>query len=523
LRQDLEPELHSLLTAEDVEELSRLAFKHPIRLYRHQGSLASDAQALYKQLQEDAAAFAKGVPFSETCVGVPKTYRDNTGLSKLLADWIFPETPTPARWQKFDGWLYRMRKATEERLEKVRAEKRAAFPKVCLLPGRALSYPDALPVDIPSAIEFRDFLEELRVLPSPDGSSYPRKLGKGVLFPDGRMDLCKQVIQPCFEELCNAVAANGTIRHFLLGNNVVFRDGSKEEISARRDALLELLRTDPRIETWYLAGNGIDKDLSASLADGFKAASHVKALWLKMNPVKTGAFHFGELAAVHRSLELLDLFNTGLGDDGIQAFRDGLASQGGSSNLRHLYLSINGISDGSAVADVVRLLPNLESLFLGVNFLRDEGACLVLEALKGHPNLCRLELGANAMTDASLPHLLEVVTSAPKLRALKLGSYKSTNYFGGKHNEFTNALGLVNLAQSLAYLNVDGGMENVDLDALEDGLKNTASACYVEGSQGLVGMKRTLQTGERDPSAYRSLLHPQPFVNNIHSVYRNQM
>jgi hypothetical protein len=286
---------------------------------------------------------------------------------------------------------------------------------------------------------------------------------------------------------------------------------------------VELLRRDPWIETWYLAGNGIDEDLSASLADGFKAASHMKALWLKMNPVKTGAFHFGELAGVHCGLELLDLFNTGLGDDGIQAFRDGLASHGGSSTLRHLYLSINGISDGASVADIVRLLPNLESLFLGVNFLRDEGVCLVLEALTGHPTLCRLELGANAMTDASLPHLLEVVQSAPKLRAIKLGSYKSTNYFGGKHNEFTNAVDLVNLAQNLAYLNMDGGVENVDFDALEGGLKNAASACYVEASQGPVGMKRTLQTGEGDPSARKSLLHPQPFVDNIQSVYRNQM
>lgn len=337
------------------------------------------------------------------------------------------------------------------------------------------------------------------------------------------MDLCKQVIQPCFEELCNIVAATGAVRHFLLGNNVVFRDGSAEEISARRDALADLLRTDPGIQTWYLAGNGIGEDLAPSLANGFKAASHMNALWLKMNPLKTGAFYFGDLAGVHRGLELLDLFNTGLGDDGIQAFRDGLASNGGSSTLRHLYLSINGISDGAAVADVVRLLPNLESLFLGVNFLRDEGACLVLEALKGHPTLCRLELGANAMTDASLPHLLEVVTSAPKLYALKLGSYKSTNYFGGNHNEFTNAQKLVNLAQNLAYLNMDGGVENVNFDALKEGLKDTASACYVEASQGPIGMRRTLQTGEGDPSTRKSLLHPQPFVDHIQSVYRNQM
>lgn len=46
---------------------------------------------------------------------------------------------------------------------------------------------------------------------------------RGALFPDGRMDLCKQVVGPnSIVELCQAVSQSGAFKHFLLGNNIVF-------------------------------------------------------------------------------------------------------------------------------------------------------------------------------------------------------------------------------------------------------------------------------------------------------------
>mmetsp|Transcript_67478 Transcript_67478/g.197364 ORF Transcript_67478/g.197364 Transcript_67478/m.197364 type:complete len:739 (+) Transcript_67478:87-2303(+) len=522
LRQDLAPELANLLRPQDVEELARLAFKHPIRLYRAQGSSAADEALLYDRLVKDIAAFRANLPFSDTCIHVPKTHRGTQGeLAKSLSRRFFPEAAGTAAHQKFDGLLHKMRKAIEARDAEARAVLRSAAPKTCALPRHAVAFPDALPVDIPAPECFDDFLQELRALPTPGRQGYPRRLQKGTLFPDGRMDLCKQVIQPRFEDLCTSVEASGAVRHFLLGNNVVFRDGTEGDVASRLGALVKLLCSDPAIETWYLAGNGINAELSEPIANAFKNASRMNALWLKMNPVKTGARHFGGLAAAHRGLELLDLFNTGLCDSGVRAFRDGLAAHGGSRTLKHLYLSVNDITDGEAVADIVLLLPALESLFLGVNLLGDAGAAPVLRCLVGHPTLQRLEFGANGLSDASLPLLLEVAARSPALQALTLGSYKSTAYFDGRHNDLTDAGMLARIAGHLGFLNLNGGIEGLDLDALERGLRSDAPETLVYAAQGQAGAVRTLRAG--DVHERRGLQHPQPFIQNIESIYRNQM
>ncbi|CAK0828760.1 unnamed protein product, partial [Prorocentrum cordatum] len=518
LRENLEPQLPSLLSSAEVEELSTLALRHPIRRYRSQGSVALDADELYGQLAKDIADFESGLPFSDLCVRVPKTHRGTGGeLAKALAQRFFPESEGCSAHQRFDGLLHRLRRAHEARREAAREDLRRAAPKTCALPRQAVAFPEALPVAVPGPACFDAFLQELRGLPTSGWIGHPRRFERGTLFPDGRMDLCKQAIRPRFEELCGSVQRSCAVRHFLLGNNVVFRDGTVEELALRLAALERLLRSDPQIETWYLAGNAIDAELSAPIAEAFLLASRTKALWLKMNPVKAGARHFGRLAALHSGLELLDLFNTGLCDSGLRAFRDGLAAHGGSRSLKHLYLSVNDITDGACAAEVVRLLPSLESLFLGVNLLGDAGAAPVLEALVGHPSLRRLEFGSNGLTDASLPLLLRVVSSAPLVAALTLGSYKSTDYFGGRHNDFVDAAALAQIASHLGFMSLNGGVNGLDFASFEDHVRAQAPDTLVFATQ----PGKSLWLG--DTSVRRGLQHPEPFVKHIESIYRNQM
>jgi hypothetical protein len=58
-------------------------------------------------------------------------------------------------------------------------------------------------------------------------------------------------------------------------------------------ALVALVKKDPAIKTWYLAGNGISAATSAPIAEALARSTHLEALWLKMNPIKNGARHFG--------------------------------------------------------------------------------------------------------------------------------------------------------------------------------------------------------------------------------------
>jgi hypothetical protein len=79
-----------------------------------------------------------------------------------------------------------------------------------------------LPVEIPDGRVFDGFLHGLAAATKP----VARRFERGTLFPDGRMDMCKQVVRPRFTELCETAAGaadRGVIKHFLLGNNVVFR------------------------------------------------------------------------------------------------------------------------------------------------------------------------------------------------------------------------------------------------------------------------------------------------------------
>lgn len=136
-----------------------------------------------------------------------------------------------------------------------------------------------------------------------------------------------QVSRSRFPEICAGVAEaaqKGSVRHFLIGNNLAFAESldgmllssnenehpksegysekEKERAKINISALVELLSSDPPIKTWYLAGNGIDECSSESLANALCKASHATSVWLKMNPIKKCAAHFGRLVVNHANL-----------------------------------------------------------------------------------------------------------------------------------------------------------------------------------------------------------------------------
>jgi len=115
LRQDLAPSLATLLSPDETEALSRLSLEHPIRLYRTQGSPASDEDLLCARLKKDIDDFKAGRPFSRVCLEVPKTHRGTAGeTAKQLAQKLLPEESDVSRFQKFDHLLHRMRKVLQE-------------------------------------------------------------------------------------------------------------------------------------------------------------------------------------------------------------------------------------------------------------------------------------------------------------------------------------------------------------------------------------------------------------------------
>ena len=91
----------------------------------------------------------------------------------------------------------------------------------------------------------------------------------GTVNKDGRLDLCKQGFREAFNDVADAVvqdrltsvASGGErqplIKHYLIGNNNI---GENDEDGTRVTALAKMIMMRPDIETWYLAGNHLDKD-----------------------------------------------------------------------------------------------------------------------------------------------------------------------------------------------------------------------------------------------------------------------
>ena len=136
---------------------------------------------------------------------------------------------------------------------------------------------------------------------------------KGVIYADRRMDLCKMGVGPLnIDALMNSLDNNTFVKHFLFGNNIVGPAGVRR--------ITRFIQDHPdRIETWYLAGNCIDRDSFSSLVNNL-IDSVADNVWLKRNPLATAsAPHIARLIGQSSHLHTLDLDQTELGDRGVAA------------------------------------------------------------------------------------------------------------------------------------------------------------------------------------------------------------
>jgi hypothetical protein len=339
--------------------------------------------------------------------------------------------------------------------------------------------------------------------------------------------------------LCSAVAKAppGKVLHFLLGNNVCCEGSAMEGADALASLIVDKRQT---IQTWYLAGNAIDSDAIGTIARAFQQNDSADALWLKRNPIKAqGAAHLGSMLLVNTSLQLLDLNNTGLLDDGVAALLNPLIASKERVHLRHLYLGANGISDQGAetISRFIEAHPYaLETLYLQMNPLGSSGAVRIANALTRAaaclngttPALKRLSLASCRLDDTALAAVVRAA-EACGLVCLDVGYYKSTRALGERPNEFSSE-GAAQLAQlarkclDLRFLGVahagcepslallrQTSQERGDL-WLEDGIRDNKSITRIGTVHG--GMSRhQVRVGIRHPA----------IVEHIDSVYRGKM
>lgn len=320
--------------------------------------------------------------------------------------------------------------------------------------------PTAMKVDIAPLEELEPFLKHLAengIMYAPDKPMEHLEFTRGALYPDGRMDLCKQVVGPTWiGALMNALKTNTQIKHFLLGNNITNLEGGR--------AIGEYLAAphSNKIKTWYLAGSEFSSKALEYIVSGFLESndSDVSALWLKRNPLYAeGMIHIRKLLESNTSIKTLDLHNTAIGikeiaysdesnnfdrhitNNGLKELCEGLKV---NEILENLYLGANALTQASIehLADYFEFKtklerPGIKSLWLDMNKLTDEGCRIICEALVDYP-IRVLELGSNFISEVGMAHITRCFQNHPTLEVLHLGLYKATADMGATTNNISD-------------------------------------------------------------------------------------
>ncbi|KAL8769569.1 MAG: hypothetical protein Q9209_004501 [Squamulea sp. 1 TL-2023] len=326
-----------------------------------------------------------------------------------------------------------------------------------------------MPVKVSSGWTLAPFFEHLKhgddyQVPSGQGEMmeepfYGVEMGeweKGMLYQDGRMDLCKKVVGPDhIGDLMSSLESNTFVRHFLLGNNIIGLVGARE-IASYLDRHLN------QMQTWYLAGNCIDWAGLELLVKRWTKSSTVTNIWLKRNPLGSKSIRsLSKLIIRTPHLRTLDLDQTELSDAGVAELFDMLVQPKVMNlPLRHLYLNATGISV-SACHSIAKYLAlpecRLESLYISNNPIGDRGALALAQGLASNPHLQRLSIRSCGLKNAGAIAIMNALTQHQKITTLDLSHNYSTEDLKSRYNYFddeieTATLGLLQTSQSLRLL-----------------------------------------------------------------------
>ena len=306
-----------------------------------------------------------------------------------------------------------------------------------------VSDPEPEPVVPCSLVDLDPLLGHLRANLDVDRQT---AFSKGTMTTDGRLDLCKQVVGPeGIRPLLNAMMHTDRVKRLLLGNNIVGDDGAAAIAGFLRE------RHDSPLDCWYIAGNRIGPRGITHVCEALATDTRVTSLWLKRNPLKAaGMVPIAELLRRNTTLEVLDLVNCGLLDDGLETVLGALMGPGANKTLRHLYLGTNGITQRSAPL-IARFLAEdcvLESFYLSCNRLGDDGVEAVARGLAANRTIQRVSLASNCIGPRGAAALAEALAEHPSIALLDLGFTKATVAVGELGN-FIGDAGAHSLAQML--------------------------------------------------------------------------
>lgn len=402
--------------------------------------------------------------------------------------------------------------------------------------ARAVTEPEPEPV-VPCTLADLDPL--LGHLTQNLGVARQTAFNRGTLTVDGRLDLCKQVVGPeGIRPLLGAMKHSDHVKRLLLGNNIIGDGGAAAIAGFLRE------RRDSPLDCWYIAGNQIGPDGIAHVCAALAEDTRVTALWLKRNPLKAAGMRpLAELLRRNRTLQVLDLVNCGLLDDGLRIVLDALSGPEANTTLRHLYVGTNGITAASAprIAGFLADDCRLESLFLSCNRLGDDGVAEVARGLAANRTIRRVSLASNRIGPRGAAALADALADHPSLAYLDLGFTKATVAVG----ELGNCIGDDGAREVARMLHTNTALRSLDLlhnyisqrgvNHLREAMKVNGTLVFLQLTQfgkvhnepGKEELRAALQRNRdrlgADEAAAAEQVNLPEHVREIYSVYRTHM
>jgi Ran GTPase-activating protein (RanGAP) involved in mRNA processing and transport len=254
---------------------------------------------------------------------------------------------------------------------------------------------------------------------------------RGTVLEGGRVDLCKQSIGPDgARAVLEALRGNRSVRSILFGTGAIGDAGAT--------AVAEALDDGVALDTVYLGCNAIG-EAGASVLSAAVARSSATALWLKRNPLGfAGARRLVELVESGGSLRVLDLYNCELGDDGVAAIADALASP--RSRIEHVYLGGNaaGPRAAQALASMLATTQTLRTLQLSASRFEDPVGIALAAGLARNRSLDELGLASCHIGPRGGAALADALARHPRLLRLDLGAATSARALGEPNNQIAD-------------------------------------------------------------------------------------
>lgn len=453
----------------DWRALAWLALRAAQQLEEPDALIDAIATRFAAQIQEDEANEA----LSHAAEAAPRTKSGLdriSGLGRRIALLLDTHSPHPQAYAAYRRRVVASSQGIRALRRRARGIRPASVPSA--QPASEVTRPRPVPV-VPCPLDELDPL--LRFLDTQQRTLVPQSFPRGTVTPDGRLDLCKQVVGPAgIGPLLSSLADHTHIDRLLLGNNVVGRQGGER--------IARFIRSGhSRVRVWYIAGNELDRDGVAPICEALADADEVQGLWLKRNPLgPEGAEPVAALLRTDPSIDTLDLVNTGLLDAGALAVIEALDD---NHTLRHLYLGTNGLTPAVAPA-LARTLSEhdrLHSLYIDCNRLGDEGVAILVPALARNRNLRRLSMASNRIGAEGAAALASALVDHPSLVYLSLGWTRATDAVREAGNRIGDrgAEALAGLLRSNATLRsldiAHNGISQRGLDHIRDALADNTT------------------------------------------------